>query len=69
MMMNAKEILYVGSTIAKTSNQMLLILLTVVFDQSRSAMEKKALEAAALLRNPVKKVKETAILMMSALPI
>merc|ERR1719300_117587 len=69
MMMNAKEILYVGSTIAKTSNQMLLILLTVVFDQSRSAMEKKVLEAAALLRNPVKKVEETAILMMSALQV
>ena len=69
MMMNAKEILYAGSTIAKTSNQMLLILLTVVFDQSRSAMEKKVLEAAALLRNPVKKVEETAILMMSALQV
>merc|ERR1719378_86789 len=69
MMMNVKEILYAGSTIAKTSNQMLLILLTVVFDQSRSAMEKKVLEAAALLRNPVKKVEETAILMMSALQV
>merc|ERR1719419_596635 len=65
MMMNVKEILYAGLTIAKTSNQMLLILLTAVFDQSRSAMGKKVLEAAAL----VKKVEETAILMMSALQI
>merc|ERR1712083_1219376 len=69
MGMNVKEILYAGLTIAKTSNRTLLILLTAVFDQSRSAMEKKVLEAAALLRNPVKKVEETAILMMSALEI
>merc|ERR1719378_1378071 len=69
MMMNVKEILYAGLTIAKTSNQMLLILLTVVFDQSRSAMGKKGLEAAALLKNLVKKVEETVILMMSALQI
>merc|ERR1719474_2011138 len=69
MMMNVKEILYAGSTIAKISNRTLLILLTAVFDQSRSAMEKKVLEAAALPRNPVKKVEETAILMMSALEI
>merc|ERR1719419_2207272 len=55
MMMNVKEILYAGSTIAKTSNQMLLILLTAVFDQSRSAT--------------VKKGEETVILMMSALQI
>merc|ERR1719419_451267 len=69
MMMNVKEILYAGSTIAKTSNQMLLILLTVVFVQSRSAMEKKVLEAVALLKNPVKKGEETVILMMSALQV
>merc|ERR1719167_248496 len=69
MMMNVKEILYAGLTIAKTSNQMLLILLTVVFDQSRSVMGKKVLEAAALLKNLVKKVEETVILMMSALQI
>merc|ERR1719268_131994 len=69
MMMNVKEILYAGLTIAKTSNRTLLILLIAALNQSRSAMEKKVLEAAALLRNPVKKVEETAILMMSALAI
>merc|ERR1719474_895143 len=48
MMMNVKEILYVGSTIAKTSNRTLLILLTAVFDQSRNAMEQLPVPSSPL---------------------